>query len=395
MRIFKFLVSVFLTLAITTTASLANGWVVEKVSQPARYTIDAQSWYEITSGMEIPNASWIHTGKRGRLILRRKAETIQFKQNTVASITERNERGGVKTSVKQKYGSLLMDVETRATKHAEVMTPYIAAVVKGTRFEVKVNRKGADLRVERGVVEATDIAGGQRVDVRAGQRTSVTARAPGKMSVKGPGPKAQVVAIAPAQPSMAPVEGGAVAEPASSAEAANNSSSSAGSGGSGGNSDQDDESDNWSPPEVNEAAATRPNGNAAAERGNSGGREKSNSSGGKSNAGGKGKNKSGNKGQNNSNGNGGNNGNGNGNNNAGGNGNGNSGGNGNNSAGSNGPGTPNSPPGNRGGSNFNNDDDDDDDNGGFNVNVNVGSGSIAVGIGSGGLNVGVGTGGSP
>ena len=169
MRLFGFLlVSLFFA-----TVAAAQGWVVDKITQPAEYTLDASTWHELRAGMEVPNQSWIRTGRRGRLILRRELEMIQFKSNTVASIASRVEGGLLRTHVQQKLGFILLDVETRAAKHTSVETPFLAAVVKGTRFSVDVHRRGAELRVERGVVEATDLAGGERIDVHSGQRVSV------------------------------------------------------------------------------------------------------------------------------------------------------------------------------------------------------------------------------
>ena len=99
-----------LTLILATCAQ-AQGWQVEKITQPVEYTLDAQTWNLLQAGMEVPNTSWIKTGARGRLILRRQAEMIQFKPNTVASITAEVEAGVRKTRIKQKAGSILLDVE--------------------------------------------------------------------------------------------------------------------------------------------------------------------------------------------------------------------------------------------------------------------------------------------
>ena len=182
----------------------AQEWIAAQVSQPAHYTLDAQTWHEIRPGMEVPNRSWIQTGKRGRLLLRRDAEMIQFKPATVAAITSRIEGGALLTNVKQKTGALLLDVETRTTKHTAVETPFLAAVVKGTRFEVAVSRRGASLRVERGIVETTHLSRGERVNVMAGQRVEVSQNSSRGLTVKGTGVKAPVVRVAPVAPNVEP-----------------------------------------------------------------------------------------------------------------------------------------------------------------------------------------------
>ena len=205
--------ALFVLLASAVVAQ-AQEWVAAQVAQPAHYTLDAQTWTEIAPGLAIPNSAWVQTGRRGRVILQRGAETIQFRPSTVAAIVSR--AGGL-TDVRQKTGSLLLDLETRATRHATVETPFLAAVVKGTRFEVGVSRRGATLRVEQGLVEATHLARGEQVDVRPGQSVEVTPDASQPLSVTGAGPKAPVVRVAPVAPSVVPAVTPREAERAQSA----------------------------------------------------------------------------------------------------------------------------------------------------------------------------------
>lgn len=142
--------------------------------------------------MDVPNAAWIHTGKRGRVILGRDEEKIMFAPNTMAAIMSKTTGGKRETVVGQQFGRLLLDVETRAEQHTTVQTPYLAAVVKGTRFETIVDGRTAGIRVERGSVEATDFGSRTQVDVRSGQSVAVNAGDSAPLSVKGPGEKATV-----------------------------------------------------------------------------------------------------------------------------------------------------------------------------------------------------------
>ena len=41
---------------------------------------------------------------------------------------------GLSTTIQQRAGSILLEVEKRNVTHFEVETPYLAAVVKGTQF---------------------------------------------------------------------------------------------------------------------------------------------------------------------------------------------------------------------------------------------------------------------
>ena len=144
--------------------------------------------------MVVPDSSWIYTGIGGRLMLRRDTETILFRPETMASIVT---RGGAsrKTDIGQQYGSLFLDVETRPDAHTTVHTPFLAAVVKGTRFEVSVGYAGATVSVEDGRVETTDIGRAERVGLRAGQSVRVEVGSTGPASVEGPGPKEPVIGV--------------------------------------------------------------------------------------------------------------------------------------------------------------------------------------------------------
>ena len=94
---------------------------------------------------------------------------------------------GRKTYIQQKYGSLLLDVETRRRKHVTVRTPLLVAVVKGTRFEVKVGRKNATVSVKRGVVGVRSNNGGRSVDITSGQKADVSSTSSKQVAVSGRG----------------------------------------------------------------------------------------------------------------------------------------------------------------------------------------------------------------
>ena len=84
---------------------------------------------------------------------------------------------GGKTIVQQ-AGSILLDVEKRNVKHFEVETPYLAAVVKGTKFTVTSGDEGASVKVTRGSVQkrlAPAPAAGIPVRAAAGTPASAAA----------------------------------------------------------------------------------------------------------------------------------------------------------------------------------------------------------------------------
>ncbi|MFK7902190.1 MAG: FecR domain-containing protein [Nitratireductor sp.] len=201
-RIVTFFILFF---AVLTTSVSAADWIVGKVRQPAQYTINGDDWVKLDVGMKLPSSSWIHTGKSGRLIVNRGKEFIQFKPNTLAAIAKRDS-AGKKVLIRQQFGNILVDVETRNQKHLKVETPFLSAVVKGTRFSVSVEEGSANLAVDRGVVEVTDSRNGLQADVNSSQNVSVSSKQTNVLNVEGPGPKSKVKRVAKKQPKVATVK---------------------------------------------------------------------------------------------------------------------------------------------------------------------------------------------
>ena len=101
----------------------------------------------------------ISTGPNGRVLLTRGTETILVSPNSSIGIPEK--KGELSTTITQRAGTILLEVEKRNVKHFEVETPYLAAVVKGTQFRVSVNGKGTKVKVLRGQVQVADFKSGQ------------------------------------------------------------------------------------------------------------------------------------------------------------------------------------------------------------------------------------------
>jgi hypothetical protein len=168
-------------------------WRVTKATQQVNFTLDKQSWNAVQTGDVIPNNAWISTGPKGRAQLTRGVESIVFQPNTLAGVFTSGtfER---KTEVVQRAGVLDLEIEKRDRPHTTVQTPFLAAVVKGTKFRVSVTKTKAAVSVNRGLVQVTSFATGQRSNVAAGQSASVD-------SVKG-----MTVAGLTSSPAIAAVE---------------------------------------------------------------------------------------------------------------------------------------------------------------------------------------------
>lgn len=195
----RLLAAITVVVVLAATPALAE-WVVMRVSQPARYAVDDGFWQPIEPGMEVPNHAWIHTGPSGRLLLSRSGDVIQFKPNTVAAVSRRS--GGDDTTILHKFGSLLVVVEPQPNRSMSVETPYLALVVKGTRFEIDVDRSSVEVRVREGIVEATHPTAGKRADVHGGQ--VALAQGNRRFAVRGGRSERRIVPVAPSAPRMSP-----------------------------------------------------------------------------------------------------------------------------------------------------------------------------------------------
>ena len=163
--------AVCLFFALPMTAKAAEeDWVVAKATAQVKFSTDQTNWHAVKVGMTIPNGAWMSTGPRARALLQRGVESVNFHPGTVASITT-NDRH--ETEVVQPTGMLDLDIEKRAAPHTRVDTPYLAAIVKGTKFSVTVSAKTADVSVSRGLVNVRSLQSSQQADVGPGQSASV------------------------------------------------------------------------------------------------------------------------------------------------------------------------------------------------------------------------------
>lgn len=208
--------AVAFVLATASAAFAADGgdWTVSKFS--------GEVWL---SGSDVQQASLkqqdvlkpgdtVRTGNNGRVLLKRGEETIMVSPNSVVGIpTEKKQ--GLTTTIMQRAGSILLDVEKRNVRHFEVETPYLAAVVKGTQFRVTINAGKTTVDVIRGQVEVADFKSGQIAQVAAGQHATAFAHGKAGLSLGGAGAFSPIEQGKPRAPSIerAPVPRGGLSVP--------------------------------------------------------------------------------------------------------------------------------------------------------------------------------------
>jgi hypothetical protein len=143
----------------------------------------------------------IRTGPSGRVLLTRGTESMMIAPNSVVGLPA-EAKPGLSTTIVQRAGSVLLDVEKRNVQHFAVETPYLAAVVKGTQFRVTVTASGANVAVSRGQVEVADFKSGQIAQVLPGQMAKVFATGQAGLSLSGSGTFLPIEHAQPRAPSV-------------------------------------------------------------------------------------------------------------------------------------------------------------------------------------------------
>src|SRR6185503_18857648 len=177
-----------LMLATASGAFAADGddWTVHKFSGEVWLAASDVQQASLKQEDVLKPGDTVRTGRNGRVLLKRGAETILVSPNSVVGVPA-EKKDGISTTIMQRAGSILLDVEKRNVKHFEVETPYLAAVVKGTQFRVTINAGKTTVDVVRGQVEVADFKSGQIAQVMPGQHATVFANGKTGLSLGGSG----------------------------------------------------------------------------------------------------------------------------------------------------------------------------------------------------------------
>ncbi len=198
-------IALVLLVGLLASPALADDWKAAKLFGQVLQLVDGQ-WQPLARGDLVPDGNVVRTLALGRVTFTRGEETVNLGPNTQIQIFDEKAARPF-TTVKQYFGTVSVEAEVENVQHFAVETPYLAAVVKGTRFTVNSDRQGASVSVQRGHVQVTDSADHSRVLISVGQSASVKAGKSHKgIAVSGSGDLPKVLA-----PS-----GKAVAEPAKS-----------------------------------------------------------------------------------------------------------------------------------------------------------------------------------
>jgi hypothetical protein len=183
-RLFVVVATVLLTTLHSAVADVA--WKVEKTSGEVWVTREGAQPVALNMEPALRPGDNIRTGRNGRVLLTRGEERIVISPNSEMGLAVEN-KGDLATTIKQQAGSILLSVEKKNTKHFEVETPYLAAVVKGTQFQVSVNKAQAQVNVLEGQVQVSDFKSGQQIVLLPGQAAAALANGAGGLSLSGSG----------------------------------------------------------------------------------------------------------------------------------------------------------------------------------------------------------------
>lgn len=177
-RVFSFTRQLLATLAVLcATAGSALGldeglWAVTAVEGQAAVTLPTKAPQMLKLGAAIAPGSEVATEAGSRVTLTRGKTSMTLSPESRTKIPFDSDQGQ-RTTIFQRFGSLLLQVDKRPEQHFEVQTPFLAAVVKGTTFTVDVGGTGASVHVSEGAVEVGALASGQVQLVRPGQTAIV------------------------------------------------------------------------------------------------------------------------------------------------------------------------------------------------------------------------------
>jgi len=175
-------IALSMTVTLLSTGAWADDWSADKLRGIVLVQRDGQ-WVHLERGDTVPDSSAIRTTNNGYVDLVRNGETISVSPSTLLQVHDRS--GRPFTTVCQAFGEVTVADKHGRAAHFAVVTPFIAAVVKGTIFTVKSGRMNASVSVDRGQVGVEDLNAHTFVNLGVDQHASAGPNQP--MTVGGSG----------------------------------------------------------------------------------------------------------------------------------------------------------------------------------------------------------------
>jgi hypothetical protein len=152
------------------SAAIAEEWIVDRL-RGELLVQQGGRWTALARGDTVNDRETIRTGDEARVVLTRGNQSIEIDGASELVIHERE--AGQMTTVQQQYGTVTIEAERREVQHFSVVTPFLAAIVKGTRFTVQSGDDESTVEVLRGLVQVQDNVHSVATDVAPGQSAVV------------------------------------------------------------------------------------------------------------------------------------------------------------------------------------------------------------------------------
>ena len=174
--------AVVVGLAALPSTAFADDWVATKLRGAVMAEQNGQ-WLPLHRGDVVSDARSIKTLAGGAVEFTRDSEVITVSQNSQIQIHDRS--GQRYTTVKETVGTIAVEANVEKVRHFEVDTPFMVAVVKGTKFIVTTDSRRSRVQVTRGKVGVEDRHTGTFVDVLINQSATTGTEQP--LTVTGSG----------------------------------------------------------------------------------------------------------------------------------------------------------------------------------------------------------------
>lgn len=155
----------WLTGQIASAGGQVAGWRVDGLSGQAQSRRGDEPFRSLAVGDMVLVGTDLRTGAASVIFLSRGGDRLVIQASTDLRIAD-PEPGGMLDHFIQSIGDVFYDVEPRKNRSFGVNAPFLAAVVKGTRFQVSVVSGSNSVRVDEGrvLVDSTDHASSVMVE---------------------------------------------------------------------------------------------------------------------------------------------------------------------------------------------------------------------------------------
>jgi ferric-dicitrate binding protein FerR (iron transport regulator) len=154
-------------------------WRVEEITGVAMFRNGAGAFSPAKIGALVPVHSDLVTGDSGSVVLVRGGDRVTIAPESWLRVEDR--APGLMDRFYQVLGRILYDVEPRKSRSFGVNSPLVAAIVKGTKFQITTQTERAAVEVVEGRVEVT--AAHETVLVDAGKTATIDVRGHDPMQV--------------------------------------------------------------------------------------------------------------------------------------------------------------------------------------------------------------------